>query len=1079
MEAINTITKTKIKAIMKRRICLAMNARYLPVLLLFFICSPTLLAQSPNEGKIIGKITNEAGEPLVGASITVAGTTRSAMTTANGAYTLSLPPGIYTLDVSFVSYKSQRLSGITTTANAITPLNITLKADAKDLDNVIVTALGITRQQKSLGYAAHQISGQSLTEATTNNWLTALSGKVPGINLQRIDGPTGSVNIVLRGNKSLQLGNNAALIVIDGVVISNQVSGNGGGNNLAAESPVDFGSTVSDINPDDIENISVLPGAGATALYGSRGAGGAIIITTKSGSNKKGVGLTLNSSVTFDQVNRWPDYQYEYGQGGAGGATYYSYGTTDDGPSTAGTSQGWGPKFDPNVMYYQYDPVTKTGAKVRTPWVPYKNNRKDLFRTGVTYNNSISIDGGNENTSMRLSVNNLVNKWILPNTGYNRTSVNLSVQHKMGSKVKINAKVNYYNKQSDNLPNLGYDNKTLSYFMIAHSPNVNLDWYRDYWITKDVLQRRPFGTGVVENPFFSLYEQLNPMTRNGVFGNVGFTYNMTPELTLSAKTGIDFYQDVSSGRQPKSSQRFANGMYKEQTFLRHEINSDFLLSYNKKVHKDLKLGVSFGGNRMSEKTNRSSALVNQLVLPGVYKLNNGVERPVYSGAKTARAINSLYGFINLAYKEYLFLDITGRNDWSSTLPEKNESYFYPSVNLSAVLTDIFDLKSSTLTFAKLRLSVADAGIDNRSMLPIAKYYNSSPFPSSLTNPTSRPHYDLKNERTRSYEAGGEARLFNNKAGLDVAVYIADTYNQILNVPVDESTGYLAAVLNAGLVRNKGVEVQLWAKPVTTKNFGWKVNGNWSMNKGRIVRLSGIGETEVFQIRSGPGGVALIGALGGEIGDIYGRGYVRAPDGQIVYENGLPQIGTEVTKRGNANPDFKAGIQNEFTYKNFRLSILFDGEFGSDKFSLTYAALMGGGKLKATIPGRDEGGILGNGVKQTTDGKYVPNDVVVKAVSNYYATHYDRANTEANMFDASFIKLREVRLDYNIKVDYLKKLGVKNASLGLFGRDLFTISRWPIFDPENSTMDNGLIVQGFEVGQLPGTRSMGINLKVSF
>jgi TonB-linked SusC/RagA family outer membrane protein len=1079
MEAMSSITKTKFKAIMQKRHCFAMLSKYFLCLLLLFAPWPALLAQTSDKGKISGKITNEQGEALGGASIKVAGLSQTAVSDINGHYSLDLDAGTYTLEITFISYTAQRLPGINVQAGVNKSLNITLKANAKDLDNVVVTALGITRKERSLGYSAQQVSGQSITESPTNNWITALSGKVPGMNLQRVDGPTGSVNIVLRGSKSLQADNNFALIVIDGVVVSNSPSTNGGGNNGSPESVIDFGSAVSDLNADDIESISVLKGPNAAALYGSRGAGGAIIITTKSGSNKKGLGLTVSSSATFDQVNRWPDYQYEYGQGGSGGATYYSYGTTEDGASTGGTSQAWGPKFDADVMYYQYDPETKTGSKERTPWMPYRNNRKGLFRTGVTLNNSVSIDGGNGNTSMRLSVNNLNNKWILPNTGYERTSVNLSVNHKMNKQFNINAKVNYYNKSSDNLPNLGYDNKTLSYFMIAQSPNINIDWYRDYWVTKDVLQRRPFGTSVVENPFFSLYEQLNPVVRNGMFGNVGFTYNIAPHLTLSAKTGIDFYQDVSSGRQPKSSNKFINGMYKEQTLLRHEINSDFLLAWNKPINNDFRLGVSFGGNRMSSKVNRSSAQAKELVLPGVYKLNNSVERPVYDGSKEARAINSLYGFANLSFKDYLFLDITGRNDWSSTLPADNDSYFYPSVSLSAVLSDMLGITGNTVSFAKLRMSYADVGNDNRSLLAIAKYYEPNNFPSSLTNPNARPHYTLKPERTRSYEVGAEARFFKNRLGFDIALYQSDTYNQILQVPVDESGGYLAAVMNAGLVRNRGAEVQLWATPVATRKFTWKVTGNWARNKGTVVRLSGQGEDEVFQIRSGPGGVALIAKMGSEIGDIYGRGYERSPDGQILYQDGLPIIGTEVIRRGNANPEFKGGLLNEFTYKNFRLSVLFDGEFGSQKYSLTYATLMGGGKLRATIPGRDEGGILGNGVMLTEDGKYVPNDRVVKAVSTYYTAHYDRANVEANIFDASYVKLRECRLDYTIKLNYFKKLGIKNASFGLFGRDLFIITKWPIFDPETSTIDQGIIVQGFEVGQLPGTRSMGVNLKIGF
>lgn len=1034
------------------------------------------IALVPNGGskgssKLSGRVSDaETGEAVVGAIVKMDNNGNS--TDENGKFTLRLPDGKQTVTISSVGYKTKTTSAV---VNGNTTLNISLERNAAQLKDVVVTALGIRREEKALGYAAQKIDGKALTDAPSNNWLNALNGKVPGMNFQRTDGPTGSANIVLRGNKSFDLDNNAALIVVDGIVVSNKVSSNGGGANLASESPVDFGSAVADINADDIENVTILKGPGATALYGSRGANGAIIITTKSGSNKKGLGITINSSITLDQVNNWPDYQYEYGQGGAGGADYYSYGTSADGPGTQGTSQAWGPKLGTGAAYYQYNPYTHKGDTVRTPWVAYPNNRKDLFRTGVTYNNSIALDGGNDKSSFRLSLSNVQNKWVLPNTGYQRTTINLSVQHKISDRIKVFAKANYTNKTSDNLVNLGYDNKTISYFLLGQAPNVNLDWYRDYWEKVDEKQRRPFSS-LLENPFFSLYEQLNPLSRNGVFGNVGFSYNITPELTLSAKSGIDFSNDISSSRQPKSSQRFVNGMYKEQNIMQYEMNSDFLLSYQHSFKRDFKMGLSFGGNRMSFEYNRTRASVAQLVIPGVYNLNNGVDRPVFEGYKEEKAINSLYGFANLSYKDFVFLDLTGRNDWTSSLPVNNNSYFYPSASLSLIVTDMLGIKSRALSYLKLRASYAEVGADTRGY-KIDNYYSASNFPSSLTNPTAKPNFDLKPEITRSYEVGAEARALNNRIGFDVALYKANTHNQILSVPIDEASGYYTAVMNAGLVENKGAEVQLWGKPVASRDLTWKSTVTWAANKGTIVRLAD--NIESFQITSGPGGVALIGTVGGEIGDIYGRGYVRSPDGQIVYENGLPLLSSEVKKRGNANPDYKMGFNNEFTYKNFRLNVLFDGEFGSQKYSLMYSQLMGQGKLQSTIPGREEGGILGNGVMLNSDGTYVPNDVVVKSVSTYYTQHYVRENVEANMLDASYIKLREIRLDYTIKLRYLQKIGIRNAAIGIFGRDLFTWSKWPIFDPETSTLNNGLIVQGFEVGQLPSTRSMGFNLKVAF
>jgi len=1030
----------------------------------------------PTPVKLSGKVTDaESGQPIGG--VTIADHRKLlAITDADGIFSLTVMTGTQVY-FSTVSHESYSVRAERNTES----LFIQLQPASKVLDNVVVTALGIKRETKAIGYAAQKVDGKSLTDAPANNWLNTLSGKVPGMELLKSDGPVGSTSIILRGNKSLNLGNNNALIVIDGVIISNTVATNGGNNYLSNDSPVDFGSAVSDLNPDDIENITVLKGPGATALYGSRGAPGAIIITTKSGGKKNGLGVTVNSATTVDKVNHWPDYQNEYGQGGAGGATYYSYGTTEDGNGTQGTSQAWGPRLNTGVKYYQYDPVTHTTGKTRTPWIAYPNDHKDLFRTGLTLNNSLAMDGGNGTTSLvRLSVGNQYNQWILPNTGFNKTDVNLSIQQYITKNFKVNAKAIYTNKKSGNLPNLGYDNKTISYFLLDQAPNVDVNWYKDYWQKPQQQQRRPF-SNLIENPYFALYEQLNPLNRNSVIGNTGFTYTISPELTLSAKTGIVMNQDISSSRQPMSSQRFTSGMYETQSVFWYEMNTDFLLTYNRRLGSDWHLNFSVGGNAMHYKYDRSQALITQLVIPGVYKMSNGVNPPVYTGTTNEKAINSLYGVADVSYRDWLYLDITGRSDWSSALPAQNNSYFYPSANLSWVITDFLHLRSNTLSYAKLRLSYAVVGNDggtNNFGYNTARYYDATNgFSSSLTNPTIRPNYNLRPEMTHSYEAGVEAHFLKDRIGTDIAVYENDTYDQILNVPVDESSGYYTAQLNAGLVVNKGIEVQLWAKPVVTSRFTWTTTINGSGNRGKVVRLTDY--VDAFQLASAAGGVALIARPGGSIGDIYGQSFVYAPDGQRVFDaQGVPVLSTDTRKVGNANPSYHIGWNNEFTYKNFTFGILFDGQKGGQKYSLLNSQLIGQGKLKSTLAGRDEGYIIGKGVIQNDDKTYRPNDVPI-ITPTYYTQMYLRQNAEANILDASYIKLRETRINYAIRSGWLQHKGIQGLTAGIYGRDLFVFSKWPIFDPESATLTNGLILPGIESGQLPSTRSVGVNVRVNF
>ncbi|MFB6456228.1 SusC/RagA family TonB-linked outer membrane protein [Chitinophaga sp. Hz27] len=1034
-------------------------------------------AESVRLKGIVSGANNEGALP--GVSISVNGKI-VAVTQESGAFDVKAPVG------SKITFKAIGLDPYTypVTGDAGN-LKIIMKQNVTQLDGVIVTALGIRRDEKALGYSATKVSNEQLTDAMSNNWTNALTGKVAGLNMLKANGgPGGSTKIVLRGENALT-GSSEALIVVDGVIIngsSGRQTGTGSGAYLSDDSPTDFGTSLNDINPDDIESVSVLKGPGAAALYGARGANGAIIVTTKSGRQiNKGLGVTINSNSTFETINRWPDYQYEYGQGAAGQDTWYSYGATEDGASTRSTSSAWGPKFD-GQMYYQYDPKTRTGSTVRTPWVPYKNNRKDFFQTAKTFTNSVSLEGGNSNTNVRLAYTNLNNNWIIPNTGYSRNTVALSVNHKVSDKLQISTKVNYTNKKSDNLPSTGYNNQTIMYFIRGMVPNSNIDWFKEYWVPgqEQQSQTRPFSS-LLDNPYLQAYEMLNKMNRNGVIGNVAATYNFNKDLSLQVRSSLDYSTEGRSQQRPKNTQKFADGMFRTQNIYSREVNNDFMLRYNHNFNK-FNTTVSVGGSRMLNYYNKDEVRADKLRYPGVYTFANAKNVPTTYPYKSTYAVNSMYALVQVSYNNYLFLDFTGRNDWSSTLAtpqsKDNVSFFYPSVNASAILSDILDLPKA-ISLLKVRSSVAAVGSGGINPYYTSFGYLPTQFQSGLDNPSYVANPQLLPMETVSVEAGVDANFFRNRFGFGLTLYKNNTYRQIVKAPVDKASGFPYAIVNTGTVTNTGIEIEANGSPIKQKKgLTWNITGTLSSNKSSISTMpEGI---ETYVLSTGPANRGSIEARpGGRMGDLYGLGYLRSPDGQIVYDNqGYPIMDQTTKYLGNTNPRWKASMGHSFSYKQFRFSFLVDGQTGGVAYSLTHAVLAEEGKLKKTLPGRYNG-IIGDGVVQNPDGTYRKNDIIATNISAYYTAHYTRDNVEANTFSTDFIKVREARLDYTFAPRLLRKIGFNKGTVGLYGRDLFVISNWPVFDPEFGTLGDGDINAGFEIGQFPSTRSFGINLTASF
>lgn len=1024
-----------------------------------------------------GRVTDLSGAPLEGVTVYADGTAIGTETDQNGYFTLQVPSqSILVFNyMGFQEYRQQIANN--------EYLNILLEeSNDGQLDEIVITALGIEREEKQLGYSQQKLSGETFTDARSNNWVDNMKGKVPGMSFTSASsGPMGSTQIVLRGNRSVDANKNGALIVVDGIPINSGMSTSGTGNGyLAADSPVDFGNGMSDINPEDIESVTVLKGAGATALYGSRAANGAIMITTKSGKRSQGLGITFNSNLSVDVIQRWPDWQTQYGSGTGkvfnnAGELYYSYQASEDGPATQ-SNLGFGPRFN-GQNYFQYDPATGTMGTERTLWQNYDNARKGFWRTGLTLTNSLSFAAGNDKGSMRASVTYLDNQWIMPNTGFERVAISTKGDYEIAKGIRLNSTLNFYNRSSDNLPSTGYNNHTISYFMILTNANNNIDWYRKMWLDEGKTRlNSPFST-YLDNPFALVHEVINSTNSNTFTGNISLDIDFTKNLKLMMRSGINSQNEFRQLKRPYDLVKFATGYYERQMINSQEINTDFLLTYKGNDTGDFNYSLSAGGNIMSNNYRRMDASANGLSVPDVYNLANASGTVHVESLDAQKKINSLYALGSFSYRNLVFLDLTARNDWSSTLAMGNNSYFYPSANLSFIMSDAFAFPL-WIDFAKLRASVAGIGNDTQPYV-IDAYYNVNAFPGSATVDTALSNYNLKPEKTMATEFGIDARLFGDRCGFDLAYYNTISDNQILNVPLDYATGYASQFINAGKVQNRGLEAMVYFSPVKTPNFQWRTTFTYAKNKNEILELAADIEGGEEQVLATSGTVSIIGKVGGSTGDMYGFGFVRNEEGKIIYDatTGLPVRPSTETYQGNAYADWKGGWTNNFSYKGWNLGVTLDGSFGGKLYSQSYHKMMEHGHLNESLMGREEGFIIGDGVIQNADGSYSPNTKKV-AVPDYYSEYYRRANVEANTFDATWVKLREISVSYSFPKSFLDRHKLKGLTLSAFGRNLYTWSDFPIYDPETAALNGANMVPGVEMGQLPSPATYGFNLKVS-
>lgn len=990
--------------------------------------------------------------------------------------------------------------------------------DPIELNNVVVTALGIKREEKSLGYSTQTVSGDDITATMPTNWSQALQGQVAGLNVVSAGGPLSSTQINLRGNVSMNMDGNGALIVVDGVPLSSPMNNPGGsyGAGGNSEGSVDYGNGFSDLNPDDIESIQVLKGASASALYGARAANGVIMVTTKSGKKaKKGLGISYSFNNTWERAAHFPDYQYEFGQGVAKnigtkgtaweGQQYYSYGKGDDGlASTSGTSSAFGAPFE-GQMFYQYSPENEGRADEATPWRPYKNNHSDLFQTGHTMTNAIALTGNNGTGNMRLSLTHSKSEWILPNSGYERLTAAFAGSQQISKRVKINARMSYTYRDVKNTPQLTYNSNSLSYFLIFMNPNFNLDWFKPMWYKgkENIKQIRPF-SGYLPNPHVLLYEATNPAKKHSFNGNISANFTINRFLDLQLRSGMQATAQQQEQHRPWDDKVYPTGFFKKQNIFDYEVNSDVLLSYHNSFDNGFNVNASVGGNMMQSYYDLLSASVTGLNTPGVHNLANGVSSPLVNTTIRKKRVNSLYFMANLAYKDMLFLDLTGRNDWSSTLPKQHRSFFYPSVSLSAVVNSIAKLPS-WIHLLKVRASWAQVGNDT-DPYKTSPYYTTSDFAGALVKPSTLYNADFKPEMSSNWEGGFDFRVLGGRLGLDMTYYYNRTKNQILNAPFDPTTGYTKGTINSGCVSNRGVELVLRGTPIKTRDLQWDLTATWSTNKNKIESLSDFADERQILGSYVSGNVSIIGTKGGTTGDIWGYKLKRNPQGEVIIDaTGLPARPSEIEYVACALPDWEGAFNTSVKYKNWSFAMQWDGKVGGKTYSQSHHKMSEQGHIKETLNGRKPGTSLyldidnpdiqalfkaqkitpvagvyciAPGVVDNGDGTYSPNQKIV-TIEAYYKEYYRIGNVETNTFDTSYLKLREVRIDYNLPKKWLKNTFISNATVGLYGRNLLCITDYPMYDPETASLDGSSFVTGVEVGTLPTTRSYGINLKLDF
>ena len=1086
------------------------------LLLAFFAIGLQVLMAQTKE--ITGKVTSaEDGGGIPGVSISVKGTTLGTITDMDGAFRLKVPQDSKILLFYFVGMTTQEVP----IANQST-INVKMAPERVAVDEVVVTALGISREKKSLGYASQSVKGDEISVVKSSNFMNSLSGKVSGVSIKKNTNMGGSTNVVIRGSKSLT-NSNQVLYVVDGVPINNSIGSYSSQNQGSVG--YDYGNAASDINPDDIESVNVLKGSAATALYGSRASGGVIMIVTKKGSANKGIGVTINSNMAFSSIDKstFPTYQNQYGAGY--GAYYGTGGWFEDRNPTGGptgTLYDWvpmtedasyGAKFDGHQVYgwYSVDKESPWYGKTQ-PWSAAKNGPITFFEHPFTTTNTVSIDNSTDRGTSRLSYTNYDTKGLMPNSTLKKNNFLFNGSYKVTDKLTAAVSANYTSQAAVGRNSTGYNDNILSSMRQWMETNVD---YKDLKTIYDLTQRNiswNYGPSLAgnpiywDNPYYTRYQNYENDGRTRFIGNMSLTYKITNWLEAFGRVSADSYSESQEERRAVGSVPTTFGVSRATQgsgYLRRDItfseyNYDFMLNINKNFGKDFNLkGVLGATERKTKSFTYTSSTNGGLTVPGIYSIQNSAAAPPFpSEFNSIIGVRGLYASGSLSYKNMLFMDATIRQDYASTLPVANNKYYYPSVTGAWIFTEV--VKPDWMSFGKVRLNYAEVGNLAGYDQLLDKYGVNTPFNKpSYTLPATKNNPDLKSESTKSLEAGLEMKFLKNRVGFDLAVYKTNSKDQIMPVTLSQTTGYGSVYVNAGEIENKGLELSLNLVPIQTASFKWDMNINFSTYKNKVVSLyPGIRN---LLLGSFQGGVTLNAFVGQPYGVLKGTDYTYDANGAKIISatTGLPvksKTSTEVL--GSVNPDWIGGISNTFSYKNISLSFLIDMQKGGDIFNLDMYYGMSSGLYPESAGTNDLGNPVRNSLEGDatagygkTSGGYIIQGVNVKdGVSTPNKTRVDASNSDgwgyavepnkAFVYDAGYVKLREVSIAYTLPASLLNKTFIKGVVLSAVGSNLWIISKnLPYADPESGLAAGN--IQGYSIGSLPSTRDFGFNIKLNF
>lgn len=999
-----------------------------------------------------GTIKDETGQALPGVNVLLKGTNRGTNSDGEGAFKLSVPAS-GTLVFSSVGYLTKEVE-----LGAATVITVQMQTDARTLSEVVVTALGISKDQKVLSYATQTVQVANISKARELNVANSLAGRVANLDIVRSSsGVGGSSRVVLRGDRSIT-GNNQALIVIDGVPMDNSNFSPGNANGGR-----DGGDGLSSVNPDDIESINVLNGASATALYGSRAANGALIISTKKGAVRKGFGVTINSSFQAEQAMVLQKFQDEYGQGSAGvynRASEFSWGPKMTGQSVA----LWGP--DPANASKTYNMNANPGSY------------KDFYSTGSQISNSIAFSGGSEKTQTYFSYTNVGATGIVDNNKLKRNNLNLRISNQVGERLSLDTKITYLSEKIDNRQQTGEAFANLQRHILRMPRNISLEQAQQFEYIDPVTGnlRQNFwnpGSNGGQNPYWIKNRVIAADNRDRITGFTSLTYKLTSALKIMARGGIDRYVDKFEGKWYNNTYTIAdNGDYQTSWREVSEQNYDLFAMYDKKFSDFIAVNATVGGSIQRRKQLDQNTSNGGLNRENLFITTNA------RNTQTTRGINEtekqgIFATADVTFKNALTVTLTARNDWSSTLPKESQSYFFPGVGFSAIVSNMITLPEA-ISFAKVRGSFAQTGNDARPYLLNQTYSFLPGGPNGfITRDGVKPFPNLKPELTTALEFGLQMKFLNNRFGFDLGWYNSDSKNQLFQVAIPPASGWSSEFINAGLVNNKGVELTLNATPVQAGDFRWDIDLNYAKNVNKLVELT----PELKELNLTNDFMNNIRAIEGQpLGQVFSRGYVRNASGQVIVgTDGLPQITSGTTVfLGNSRPDWTGGLSNRITYKNLALNFLISARMGGVVTSFTNAVIYADGVTEETLAGRDS--YTFPGVK--ADGS--ANNIATTA--ERYWLKVGGRNTPAGevfTYSASNIRLREVALSYNLPAGLLQKTPFQGASLSLVGRNLFfLLNKAKGFDPELTAGAQNTTV-GLESFSMPSTRTFGVNLNLSF